>query len=91
MSRPTRRSEYDIWLHHGDNQAKAVNYIKNHAHLDPYRVSVDPFPKYHWKRRVLTVWLFVMNDKGEKVFNARTGAAKVKTTIKVAVPPPWVQ
>jgi hypothetical protein len=91
MFKPTNRTEYELWLGRGDNRAKAVNYIATHTPFDVNRVATDPFPKYHWKRRVLTVWLFVLNDKGERVFNARTGASKIKTTVKVAVPPPWVQ
>ena len=84
---------FEKWLYapNRDNQTRALNYIRNVARLVPERVALSPTPRYNRTTKRLTVWLFVMTDKGEKVFDAHNGAKKIRATVKVDSPPPWVQ
>lgn len=81
---------FEKWLYAGDNQNTARNWITNRARLNPSRVALEPSPRYNRRNRKLTVWMFVLTDRDEKVVTPE-GAKKVKTTVKVSSPPPWVQ
>jgi hypothetical protein len=83
-------SDLQAWLDHGDNRPKALHWLRHHARLVPERVALEPTPIYNRRTRKLTVWMFVLNDKGEKVLTPK-GSSKIKATVKVSVPPPWVQ
>lgn len=81
---------FESWLYAGDNQNRALGYIDRHTPLTPSHVAIHPTPRYNRRTKRLSVWTFEVNSEGEKVVGP-DGAKRIGHTIKVLVPPPWVQ